>query len=245
MSRNAQSLGLAQDTQVLTPPRPVLVADPMLHSPPREWTGRGFFRALALRLFLAAGKGAAPRTVLFCSTERASRHALISARVAQALAEVTNLSLCLLDADLRSPRLHEVLGCSNQQGLGDFLRSGVDVSGLVQPTGTPKLGLVAAGANATNGEALIFSERLGICVGELRSRFDCVLMQGPPVCGDEEAVWMGRLTDGVVLVLEAGVSRREKALRAKWSFEEAGVKVLGAVLNGEQSPIPGVLERLL
>jgi len=244
MSRNSQLLRLLQDTQVLTPPRPVLVADPMMHPPAGDGAGRGAFRALAQRLFLALGTDAALRSVLFCSIERRNRLAIISARVAQALATIANLSLCLLDANLRSPTLHEVLARPNRQGLSDFLRQPSDLRGLIQHLDPTNLWFLPAGPPAANVDSLIFSDRMRICLADLRSQFDCVLIQAPPIDSDEEAVWMGRLTDGVILVLEAGVSRRDDAERAKQSFDAAGVKVLGAVLNSHQSPIPEVLERL-
>jgi len=56
---------------------------------------------------------------------------------------------------------------------------------------------------------------------------------------------LGQGTDGVVLVLEANVTRRVAALSAKESLEAAGVRLLGTVLNNRTFPIPDKLYRNL
>lgn len=72
----------------------------------------------------------------------------------------------------------------------------------------------------------------------MRSEFDNVLMDSPPVNLYADACGLGKLADGVILVLESNATRREAARKAKETLEGAHVKLLGAVLNKRRFPVP-------
>jgi Mrp family chromosome partitioning ATPase len=78
-------------------------------------------------------------------------------------------------------------------------------------------------------------------IAELRSAFDYVLIDAPPLNSYADAMVFGRLTDGVVLVLEANATRREAAVRVTESLQATRIPVLGAVLNKRTFPIPSAL----
>jgi hypothetical protein len=80
---------------------------------------------------------------------------------------------------------------------------------------------------------------------KLHADFDFTLLHLPDADRCSEALLLGHLTDGVVLVLEANFTRRAKALRIKQMFQAANVRILGTVLNGRRFPIPeGIYHRL-
>jgi len=88
-------------------------------------------------------------------------------------------------------------------------------------------------------------EALSMALRELRLEFDYTVLQGPPAGISNEAALLGHLSDGVILVLEANATRRLAAQRAKQMFQEANVRLLGAVLSGRRFPIPeGIYHRL-
>jgi len=72
----------------------------------------------------------------------------------------------------------------------------------------------------------------------LRDAFDYILIDAPPLNQYAEAIGLGQLADGLVLVLEANATRRESALRVTEMLRAAQVQVLGAVLNKRTFPIP-------
>lgn len=78
-------------------------------------------------------------------------------------------------------------------------------------------------------------------LAELRLEFDYTILQGPAAAVSAEASLLGHLSDGVILVLEAGSTRRLNALRAKERLQSAGVRILGAVLTERRFPIPKAL----
>jgi hypothetical protein len=88
-------------------------------------------------------------------------------------------------------------------------------------------------------------DMLSMALRELRLEFDYTVLQGPPAGMSNEAALLGHLSDGVILVLEANATRKLAAQRAKQMFQEANVRLLGAVLNRRRFPIPeGIYRRL-
>jgi Mrp family chromosome partitioning ATPase len=82
------------------------------------------------------------------------------------------------------------------------------------------------------------SESTAFRLRELRSHFDYVLINGPTVPDRGQGIFLGRLSDGIVLILEANSTRRDTAMRVRFEMEQADVPVLGAVLNNRTFPIP-------
>jgi Mrp family chromosome partitioning ATPase len=82
-------------------------------------------------------------------------------------------------------------------------------------------------------------------MAELREKFDYVLIDAPPISSYVDAVLLGQIADGVILVVEANSTRRETARMVKETFEGANVKLLGAILNNRTFPIPEALYRKL
>ena len=82
-------------------------------------------------------------------------------------------------------------------------------------------------------------------VNELRKEFDYVLIDAPPLNEYSDAIALGQISDGLVLVLEANATRRESALRIAETLRATQIRVLGAVLNKRTFPIPeGLYNRL-
>lgn len=186
----------------------------------------------------------APKVVVFSSVEGDGSSEICS-RAGEALAAQGTGSVCLVDANLRAPSLHHLLGVGKSPGLADALvRSGPIKDFAVQIAGG-NLWLVPFGSPAAEAQSLLASDRLRPRLGELREEFDYVLMHAPPVSSYADAVLLGQMADGVVLVIEAHATRRDAARRAKEILEGANVRLLGAILNNRTFPIPEAIYRRL
>jgi Mrp family chromosome partitioning ATPase len=213
--------------------------------PPGEGIERGAILKLAQRLFLLPGTGAAPRTVLFCSVGEVNRSSPVSAHLAQVLAVPADSCVCLVDANFYSPSLHRFFESDGRHGLTDALRKLGEIRSCVRHLMPSNVWLLPGGSSLPDAHTFLTEDRLRPCLAALRSQFDRVLIDAPPFGLHEDALWLGRLTDGVVLVVEAGATRRDQAVRAKEGFDAAGVKVLGAVLTEHTVPIPTAFDRFL
>jgi polysaccharide biosynthesis transport protein len=193
--------------------------------------------ALAQRLFLLAGKEA-PRTVVFAATESGSGCTWMCARTGESLASQTSGSVCLVDANLRSPGLHEQLGVPNHYGLSDALLRPEPVSSFVTQLSRPNFAMLSSGSNADKAQGLLNSDRMRSRLTELRTIFDYVLIDASAMNSAKEAISLGAASDGLVLVLKANSSRRETARSAVQELQGAKIRILGAVLNQRTFPIP-------
>jgi Mrp family chromosome partitioning ATPase len=102
---------------------------------------------------------------------------------------------------------------------------------LVRETKIPGLYLLPGGANTVATLRLFYSPRMAMLLGRLRTEFDMVLIDAAPMIYLADARVLGRLADGVILILRAGRTTPESALYASQRFAEDGTRVLGTVLN--------------
>jgi Mrp family chromosome partitioning ATPase len=102
---------------------------------------------------------------------------------------------------------------------------------LVRKTDIPNLSLLVSGPGAVSVASLLHSDRMPHLLGRLRSEFDVVLIDSPPMLQLADARVVGRLSDGVILVIRAGKTSQDAATAAVQRFTEDGTRVLGTILN--------------
>jgi Mrp family chromosome partitioning ATPase len=107
------------------------------------------------------------------------------------------------------------------------------------------LWLITAGKVGREPNGSLNPARLRTRLSELRGDFDHLLIDTPAVHSYADAILLGQMTDGVILVVSSNSTRREPARIAKQSIEAASIPVLGAVLNKRTFPIPEALYRKL
>jgi Mrp family chromosome partitioning ATPase len=185
----------------------------------------------------------APRLVVFAAVEKGSGCSQICARVAEALPNSVRGSVCLVEANFRSPSLPELFGMTNHYGLTDSLLQEGPIRSFTKPLHTENLWLLSSGSLAADSPSLLNSNRIKARFEELRREFDYTLVDAPPLSRYADAVALGQFADGLVLVLEANSTRREVAQNVAANLQAAKVRVLGAVLNKRTFPIPEALYR--
>lgn len=200
---------------------------------------------LVQRVFLVPNLGGGLRTVLFSGVNHGDGCSWTCARAGETLAAQGAGSVCVVDANLRAPSLHKYFGVDNLPGLGDAVLQPGPVRNFVHQLAARNLFLVPCGTPTSDPHALLASDRLRSRITELRSEFDYVLVDAPPVVLYADAVILGQLADGVILVVGANAARRETARKAKESLDAANVRLLGAVLNRRTFPVPEALYRKL
>jgi Mrp family chromosome partitioning ATPase len=186
----------------------------------------------------------APRTVVFSSVD-GNGSSEICCGAGKALAAQGLGSVCLVDANLRAPSLHQLLGVSKFSGLADAATGPGPIKDFAVRVAGRNLWLLPPGSLSADAQRLFASDRLRAQMEKLREEFGFVLIDAPPVSSCADAVLLGQMTDGVILVVEANSTRREMARTSKETFESANVKVIGAILNNRTFPIPEALYRKL
>jgi protein-tyrosine kinase len=199
---------------------------------------------LVQRLFLMPG-AARGRMVVVAGMEAGNGCSWICARMAEVLASQVSGSVCVVDANLRSPGLHREFNVANHYGLTDALQVTEPIRRFVTSLSRPNLWLLSCGAEVEGMQSMLSSDRMRALLPELQREFDYVLIDAPPMEASDDAVVLGKSAEGIVLVLRAHASRRETARKAVRDLESANVRVLGAVLNRRTFPVPESIYRKL
>ena len=203
------------------------------------WTGGASVLAESFRGTLASLLRDVPtgssQAILITSAGPGEGKTMVAANLAIALAE-TGRRVVLVDGDFRRPRLHEVFHVGNERALVDLLAGETQVDhyeagGFSVATNIPGLTLLPNRASGSNIFRALYSPRLSLIIDHLRHRFDMVIIDGAPILNPADARIVGRLTDGVVLVMRAGVTNRGRVLEAYQRICEDNLKLLGTVLN--------------
>jgi capsular exopolysaccharide synthesis family protein len=165
--------------------------------------------------------------------------------LATLLAKTGGGDVVVIDANLRTPALHDLFGIGDTpRGLTDLISNGFPPRDLVQPTSIPRLFVVPAG-RALPTPSLVYQEPINRLIGELRNDFRYVMLDVSPVIDYSDASFLAPRVDGIVMVVRAEQTRIENALKMKRQLEWAGGQVIGTVLNGKKSYVPLMLQRLL
>ncbi len=181
------------------------------------------------------------RVVVFAGIDHGTGCSRVCAQAAEALQNNTQGSVCVVEANLRSPALPKMFGTTNHYGLTDALTADGPIRSFAKPLQKGNMWLLSSGSLAGDSHGLLNSDRLRLRFEELRNEFDYVLVDAPPLTRYSDAVGLGKLADGLVLVLEANATRRDATLRVSENLQRAHVRVLGAVLNKRTFPIPASL----
>jgi len=198
--------------------------DPADHQAPSELT-----LLLVQRLFLETA--AAPRMVTFAAVDHGNGCSQIAVLVAKTLTGMAAGGVCLVEANFHSPALPGILGTTNYRGLSDALREPGNITSFAKPVWKRGLWLLSSGPMAADSANLLTSERMTARSADLRQAFDFVIVDAPPLARYPDATALGRVSDGVVLVIEAGLSRRRAARVIVKNLRASGIAILAVVLN--------------
>jgi len=199
---------------------------------------------LVQRLFLMPGEKS-PSAVVFAGIDANLGCNWLCSVTAKLLARSIPGSVCLVEGNLRSPCLVDSLQLDRDTGLVEALRVDGPIREFTRQLGPDNLWLLPAGAPTHDSTVLLSSDRMRERVRELRTQFDYLIVNAPPLTAFADGMVLGGMMDGVVLVLEANSTRREAAARATENLRRTNVPVLGAVLNNRTFPIPGALYKRL
>jgi capsular exopolysaccharide synthesis family protein len=137
----------------------------------------------------------------------------------------------LVDCDLRRPGLHTLFGIGNERGLTSMILEQNEGSLPLQSTSVPGLSLLPSGPLPPRPGDLLGSRRMEALISRLRQEADLVLFDTPPVVAVSDAAVLAPRMDGVLLVLKAGQTRRDRAREARKLLEKVKANIIGVVLN--------------
>jgi len=192
------------------------------------------FRATLVSILFSGENGGRPRIMVVTSSNPGEGKSTVVSNLGIAVAEV-NQRVLLIDADLRRPRLHDIFNLKNDSGLSDLLRSKETVSaalaGAIQQTHIPDLYVLTSGSTTSAATSLLYSNRMPEVLQKLRTEFETIFIDTPPMLQIPDARVLGRMVDSVIMVVRSGKTTRDAAMAARQRFSEDGTRMLGTILN--------------
>ncbi len=137
----------------------------------------------------------------------------------------------LIDANLREPIIHTIFKIPNEVGLTNLLMEQVTLEETVFKTEIGNLAILTSGSTSTNPAELLGNDRMSELMDEVANSYDIVLIDSPSVLHFTETRVLANQCDGVVLILNRGKTKPEKAIEAKRILELANAKLVGAIVN--------------
>jgi succinoglycan biosynthesis transport protein ExoP len=195
------------------------------------------FRRMARKLSKKNG-GDIPRAILVTSSNRGEGKSTAAACLAITLAKHYRKRVALVDCDLRKPRAHNLMEVAQRPGLTDALERGNLLGGDIQPTALENLFVVPSGTRRDEPTWLLESLPGSRVMAELVGSFDHVIFDTAPNVAVPDALLLSGDVDGVIIVLRAGLTPREVALRGVHLQLEEKENVLGLIVNNLERVLP-------
>jgi capsular exopolysaccharide synthesis family protein len=198
------------------------------------------FRGLRSQIYQFLDSGPL-KTILVSSGMPAEGKTFVAANLAMNLARNKSQNILLIDADLRNPSLHTILGAPNVPGLAEYLAGAAEVNDILQRNQNPRVveagGLrsipdvtfIPGGMGGDSASELVANHRIEKLIATLSPHFDWIVVDSPPVLVFTDAVDIARAADAVLLVARGAATPYTVAQRAQAAFSNS--RILGFVLN--------------
>ncbi|MGH6691736.1 MAG: tyrosine-protein kinase family protein, partial [Gammaproteobacteria bacterium] len=171
-----------------------------------------------------------PLAVTLTSPGASDGKSFVTSNLAIAFADMGHRTI-VVDGDVRRGTVHQLMGTTHKPGLTDYLAGQATRDQIVQNTRYSLLDMIGCGSRGEAGPKLLGSTAMTRLIDELRSEYDVILVDSPPLGACVDPMILGTLTRNLVLVLRTGTTDRAMAESKLLILDRLPVRVVGAVLN--------------
>jgi capsular exopolysaccharide synthesis family protein len=187
------------------------------------------FRTLRSRLYHAREKMTLKKILVTSALPKEGK-SFTSANLAQVLVRQHGRRVLLVDADLRGPRLHMMLGTTSSPGLSEYLQGENDEFSIMQRGPFENLFFIPSGREIGNAAELVGNGRLKALLQRVEPLFDWIIIDSPPVIPVSDSSVLAKACDGVLMVVRSNSTPFDLARKARQEFPAEAL--VGVVLNG-------------
>lgn len=188
------------------------------------------FRSIRSQLIRRFEQDPERRALAVVSADAGDGKTFVAANLAIAFSQLGRRTL-LIDADMRSPRLHKVFGIDNSRGLSSILSGRLSARVLTPVTDLPSLFVLPVGAAPPNPLELLESPAFGLLIRELLGKFDHVIVDSPSAVSGADAGVVAARCGAFVSVARQGKTRMDSMFELVQSLRDSTTLSLGFVLN--------------
>ncbi|NDJ24078.1 polysaccharide biosynthesis tyrosine autokinase [Nostoc sp. B(2019)] len=195
------------------------------------------FRSLYTNILLL-GSDVPIRSLVISSVGQGDGKSTVAVQLAQAAAAMGQRVL-LVDANLRAPSLHNLVGLMNIQGLTDVISQDLDWNNVIERSPQEEnLYVMSAGPIPPDSVRLLASQKMQDLMDNLHNSFDLVIYDTPPLLGFADAYLLAANTNGMVLVAGLGKLKRTELHQALDEVQISGTPILGIIANKSKDAMP-------
>ncbi len=154
----------------------------------------------------------------------------ILANIAASFAKL-NMSVVLIEADMRRPTFHKRFNVPDERGLSDVLKGKCSLDDVLIPSGVQNLTLMTSGSGAADPSELLQHEVFDELLVSLKERFQLVIVDVGPVLAVSDPVIVAQKSDGMLLVVRSSNDTRQQVIDAVETLRSANAKMLGCIVN--------------
>lgn len=193
------------------------------------------------------------KVLLFTGESPGVGKSFISANLAEVFAQL-NKKVLIIDADMRMGELHKVFGMSQYDGLADYLLlddsslqtnqlskstdaqimndiSDFNIENFIHPSGIEHIDFMPRGKHPSDPESLLISEKFDALLTELKSQYDYIIIDSPPLLAASDAMVLAQHADKVLMVTRYDDSMEKQLIYAITQMYESNIQVDGIILN--------------
>lgn len=196
------------------------------------------------------------KVLLFTGESPGVGKSFISANLAEVFAQL-NKKVLVMDADMRLGELHKVFGMSQYDGLADYLLldesslqlnllntpkksaaaqtinevSDFSIDNFIHPTGIKHIDFMPRGGHPSDPESLLISERFDALLTRLKSQYDYIIIDSPPLLAASDAMVLAQHADKVLMITRYDASMEKQLIYAVKQMDESNIQVDGIILN--------------
>ena len=171
-----------------------------------------------------------PKTIMLTSATRSEGKSTTLVNTAIVFAQM-GARVLIIDGDLRRPRCHKILKMPNEVGLAECLAGQIEAEKVFRPTQVDNLFVITSGSRPPNPAELLGSKTMARTLAILRDQFDYIFIDSSPVLPVSDALPLGTMVDGVLMVVDGQNTPRQLVRDARVRLTSPQIKMLGVLLN--------------
>ena len=179
------------------------------------------------------------KVIVVTSAVHGEGKSVTSINLALTMARQERLRVLLIDADLRKGTIHRWLGLEQKEGLSTVLKRGGVLNGSLVKLQDPQLTVLPSGEYPDQPAELLESSLMRQLLATLKTQFDLIIIDSPPVIPVADPGILSAQADGVLLVVRAGKTQRKTVTQAQTMLKQAKAPMVGCVLTHVEYYLPG------
>lgn len=188
------------------------------------------YKTIRTQVLLSDTKERPLKTIVLSSFGAQEGKTLTICNLAIALASAQKRVL-LVDADMRRPRLHEILKKKETGGLCSLLSGKTVYEDIIHRSEIENLSFITDGHSCQNSTELLSADKMRDFIAYAKKNYDYILFDTPPVGIVSDATLLATMVDGMIIVLESGKTPKKVLLRQEKLLKSRGINVVGIIIN--------------